>query len=62
MCDHLICYIFVQDCIKWINHGEWDIDLNVNDYMDYSRDYIYGFMNDQFRNISQGKGISDSPN
>ncbi|KAH0781461.1 hypothetical protein KY290_001059 [Solanum tuberosum] len=46
----------------WINHGEWDVKLNVDDDMDYSRDDIEGLLNDQFRDVAQAKGVYDGPN
>ncbi|KAG5567909.1 hypothetical protein H5410_065074, partial [Solanum commersonii] len=27
----------IQGYTRWINHGEWDINLNNDDDMDYSR-------------------------
>ncbi|KAH0685856.1 hypothetical protein KY285_016411 [Solanum tuberosum] len=47
---------------RWINHGEWDINLNVDDEMDYSRDDIDGLLNDQFRDVAQAEGVYDGPN
>ena len=49
--DHLICYGFFKGYTRWINHGEWDIKLNVKDDLDCSRDDIDGLLNDQFRNV-----------
>ncbi|KAH0714949.1 hypothetical protein KY284_007854 [Solanum tuberosum] len=60
--DHLICYGFVKGYIRWINHGEWDINLNVDDDMDYSCDDIDGLLNDQFRDVVQAEGVYDGPN
>ncbi|KAH0701906.1 hypothetical protein KY285_016184 [Solanum tuberosum] len=45
-----------------INHGEWDVNLNVDDDMDYSRDDIDGLLNDQFRDVAQAEGAYDGPN
>ncbi|WMV49767.1 hypothetical protein MTR67_043152 [Solanum verrucosum] len=59
---NVICYGFVKGNTRWINHGEWDIKLNVNDDMDYSRDVIDGLLNDQFRDVAQAEGVYDSPN
>ena len=50
--DHLICYGFVKGYTRWINHGEWDMKLNVEDDMDCSRDVIDGLLNDQFRDVA----------
>ncbi|XP_069148013.1 uncharacterized protein [Solanum lycopersicum] len=47
---------------RWINHGEWDIKLNVEDDMDCSRDDIDGLLNDQFRDAAQAKGAYNGPN
>ncbi|WMV24439.1 hypothetical protein MTR67_017824 [Solanum verrucosum] len=47
---------------RWINHGEWDINLNVDDDMDYSRDDIDGLLNDQLRDVAQAEGVYDGPN
>ena len=49
--DHLICYGFLKGYTRWINHSECDINLNVNDDMDHSRDDIDGLLNDQFRDV-----------
>ena len=43
--DHLICHGFIKGYTRWINHGEWDIKLNVDDDMDYSCDDINGLLN-----------------
>lgn len=40
MYDHLICYGFVQGYTRWINHGEWEISMNVNCDMD---DNVYSY-------------------
>ncbi|XP_027769002.1 uncharacterized protein LOC114074934 [Solanum pennellii] len=56
---HLICYGFVKVYTQWINQGEWDIKLNVDDYMDYSGDDIDGLLNDQFRDVAQAEGVYD---
>ena len=61
MYDHLICYGFVKGYTQRINRGEWDIKLNVDDDMDYSRDDIDGLLNDQFRNVAQD-GVNNGPN
>lgn len=42
--DNLIVYGFVKGYTRWINHGEWDIKLNVDDDMDCSRDDIDGLL------------------
>ncbi|XP_069149593.1 uncharacterized protein [Solanum lycopersicum] len=60
--DHLIFYGFVKGYTRWINHGEWDIKLNVEDDMDCSRDDIDGLLNDQFRDVAQAKGAYNGPN
>ncbi|KAH0721554.1 hypothetical protein KY284_006584 [Solanum tuberosum] len=52
----------IQCNTRWINHGKWDIKLNVDDDMDYSRDDIDGLLNDQFRDVAQAEGVYDGPN
>nr|XP_025884707.1 uncharacterized protein LOC112940671 [Solanum lycopersicum] len=47
---------------RWINHGEWDMKLNVEDDMDCSRDVIDGLLNDQFRDVAQAKRAYNGPN
>ena len=55
--DHLIFHGFVKGYTRWINHGEWDIKLNVDDDKDYSCDYIDGLLNDQFRLHLRGVAV-----
>ena len=62
MYDHLIFHGFVKGYTRWINHGEWDIKLNVDDDMDYLCDDIDGLLNDQFRDVAQAGGVYDGPN
>ena len=62
MYDHLICYGLVKGYTRLINHGEWDIKLNVEDDMYCSRDDIDGLLNDQFRDVAQAKGAYNGPN
>ena len=38
--DYLICYVFVKRYTILINHGQWDVELNVDDYMNYLHDDI----------------------
>ena len=59
---HLICHGFVKGYTRWINHGECDINLNVDDDMDHSRDDIDGLLNDQFRDVEHDGGVYDGPN
>ncbi|KAG5588091.1 hypothetical protein H5410_048525 [Solanum commersonii] len=47
--------------LRWINHGEWDIKLNVDDDIDCSRDDIDGLLNDQFRDVAQAEGVMMVP-
>ena len=60
--DHLICYGFFKCYTRCINHGECDINLNVDDDMDYSRDDIDGLLNDQFTDVAHARGVYDGPN
>ena len=45
MYDNLIFYGFVKCYTRWINHGEWDIKLNVDDDMDCFHDDINDLLN-----------------
>ncbi|XP_049345424.1 uncharacterized protein LOC125809936 [Solanum verrucosum] len=60
--DHLIGYGFVKGYTRWINHGEWDIKLNVDNDMDCSHEDINGLLNDQFRDVAQDEGVYDGAN
>ena len=54
--DHLICYGFVEGYRTWINHGEWDIPMDVDadtDDENGSHDDIEGMLNDAFRDVAQ---------
>ena len=62
MYDHLICYGCVKCYTIWINHGEWDFKLNVEEDMDCSHDDIVGFWNDKFRYVAQAEGSYKGPN
>ena len=62
MYDYLICHGFVKGYTRWINHGEWDIKLHVDDDMDYSRDDIDVMLNDQFRDVAQAGVVYNCPN
>ena len=45
--DHLIAYEFLKGYTRWINHGKWDINFNVEDYIDCLHDDVDGLLNDQ---------------
>ena len=60
--DHLICYGFVKGYTRQINHRDWDIKLNVDDDMNYSRYDIDEFLNDQIRDVAHVEGIYDGSN
>ena len=49
---YLICYVFVKDDTRLINHDEWNINLNVDDDTDYFHDDTDGLLNDQFRDVT----------
>ena len=57
MYDHQIGYGFFKGYIIWINHGEWDINFNIDDHIDWSRDDIDELLNDQFRDVAHDKCI-----
>ncbi|KAG5600550.1 hypothetical protein H5410_031920 [Solanum commersonii] len=58
--QNVVIFIGLEEI--WINHGEWDVKLNVDVDMDYSRDDIDGLLNDQFRDVAQAEGAYDGPN
>ena len=60
--DHLIAYGFVKGYTRWINHGECDINFNVDDDMDCSSDDIDVLLNDRFINVIHAEGVYDGPN
>ncbi|XP_060200861.1 uncharacterized protein LOC132629147 [Lycium barbarum] len=53
--NHLICYGFVKGYSRWINHGEWDFPMEVDDEVNLYDD-IDGLLNDQFRDVTQAEG------
>ena len=62
MYDHLTAYGFVKGYTRWINHGKWYIEFNIDDDMDCSHDDINGLLNDQFRDVAQAKRDYNGPN
>ncbi|KAM3320698.1 hypothetical protein P3S67_007900 [Capsicum chacoense] len=51
--NHLIGRGFVDGYKRWINHREWEIDLNGDNHIDNSNDDIDGLLINQFRHTSK---------